>query len=122
MEHDQEREKNKLKKHFKNITETLNSHKPPEKKDLEACEKLIYKLSEQLSELDAELVATAQETWKAINSKVTELFDIEKELRKQEQDLKEQIKELNDKVDKLERLVEQLMTERKEQATRMQQA
>ena len=62
MEHDQEREKNKLKKHFRNITETLNSHKPPEKKDLEACDKLIYmyKLSEQLSGFDAELVATAQ--------------------------------------------------------------
>ena len=121
MEHDQEREKKELKKHFRNITEALNSHKPPEKKDLEACDKLIHKLSEQLSGLDAELVATAQETWKAINSKVTELFVIEKELRKQEQDLKEQIKELNDKVDKLERLVEQLMTERKEQATRMKE-
>ena len=119
MEHDQEREKKKLKKHFRNITEMLNSHKPPEKKDLEACEKLIHKLSEQLSVIDGELVATAREAWKAINSKVTELFVIEKELRKQEQDLKEQIKELNDKVDKLERLVEQLMTKRDEQATRM---
>ena len=66
---------------FRNITETLNSHKLPEKKDLEACDKLIYKLSG----LDAELVATAQETWKAINSKVTELFVIEKKLQKQEQ-------------------------------------
>ena len=67
------------------------------------------------------LLQQPREAWKAINSKVTELFDIEKELRKQEQDLKEQIKELNDKVDKLERLVEQLVTEREEQATRMQE-
>ena len=121
MEHDQEREKKELKKHLRNITESLNSHKPPEKEDLEACDNLIHKLSEQLSELDAELVARAQETWKAINSKVTELFDIKKELRKQEQDLKKQIKELKDKVDKLEKKVEQLMTKKDEQATKMRE-